>query len=313
MGKNDVAIRCNLVSLSAEGSYEDKRMLDHSADEIPTEEARTLIAAVDDALGTPERRFFAGVSYRNCLLWENPPELGAFTPPHDILGQGIAAFLPRSELFAELQKKSFELLNDHEINVARAKRGLKKANSIWFWSPGKKPALPSFSELHGLKGTVISAVDLMRGIALCAGMDAPVVAGATGTFDTDYGAKARAAIAAFQSGADYVYVHIEAPDECGHRAELHNKIESIARIDARTLGPVKDWLDAHGEAFRILLLPDHPTPVSLRTHTGEAVPFVIYDSEHEQHSSISCYCEKAFASAPLYEDGPSLLKLFLEK
>lgn len=315
MREQDVAFRMNLLTVSEDDvPYEEKTMIDHSADEISTQEADALVLAMQDAFGTEARRFHTGVSYRHCMLWENPVSVPEFSRPHDILGLKIREHLPE-EPFLSLMKESFRVLNHHPVNEARRARGLKPANSAWFWSPGMRPALPNFKEKYGLDGCVISAVDLIRGIAKVAGMPAPLVEGATGTFHTDYRAKARAAIEAFQGGANFVYVHVEAPDECGHRAEIDNKVASIEKLDSEVLAPVKAWLDECGEDYRILFLPDHPTPIQIRTHAREAVPFVIYDSRHSLDSRIDCYTEKnltEFGSVYL-EEGPMLMDLFLER
>ena len=314
MRENDVAFRVNLLTVSDEGeAYEDKVMIDHSADEITTEEAAELMKALHEAFGNDARRFYAGVSYRHCMLWENPPYIPDFTRPHDILGQKITTYLP-SEEYLSLMKASFDVLNHHPVNEARRARGLKPANSAWFWSPGMRPSLPNFNEKYSLSGCVISAVDLIRGIGKVAGMPAPVVPGATGTFHTDYRAKADAAIEAFATGHDFVYVHVEAPDECGHRAEVENKIASIEFLDSKILSVVKSWLDSCGDDYRILVLPDHPTPIEIRTHAREAVPFLIYDSRNEIDSGISCYCEKEIAekASVRLDDGVLLMDLFLK-
>ena len=282
MQPDETAYRCNLVTLSDDGDYDDKIILDHSADEIPTDEADLLIKALEEAFGNNVRRFYTGVSYRHCLIQKNGNDKYEFMRPHDILGKRIGDYLPRTdnggEEFYRLMKDSFDVLNHHPVNEARRARGLKPANSAWLWSPGKKPQLPNFHEKWGLCGAVISAVDLIKGIGLCAGMRSIDVEGATGNVHTNYTGKADAAISAFQDGCDFVYVHVEAPDECGHRAELENKIRSIELIDQQILKPVYDYLKKSGEAFKIMVLPDHPTPIRLRTHTISPVPFLIYDS-----------------------------------
>ncbi len=314
MRDDDVAFRCNLLTVSDDDTpYEEKKMIDHSADEITTAEADELMKALHEAFGNDARRFHTGVSYRHCMLWENPPEIPDFARPHDILTKTIGEYLPR-EPYRSLMADSFEVLSKHPVNVERRRRGLKPANSAWFWSPGKRPALPNFTEKFGLNGTIISAVDLIRGIAKVAGLDAPEVPGATGTFHTDYRAKAEAAIQAFSSGKDFVYLHVEAPDECGHRAEIENKVASIEKLDAEILSVVKNYLDQCGNPYRILFLPDHPTPIEIRTHAREAVPFVIYDSEKPIESGIAKYCEREFEKTTLFlDEGPKLMPLFLEK
>ncbi len=285
MQPDETAYRCNVVTLSDDGAYEDKIILDHSADEITTAEADELIKALEEKLGNEYRRFYTGVSYRHCLIWKNGDDKYPFMRPHDILGKRIGEYLPREEdggaEFLRLMKESFDILNHHPVNEARRARGLKPANSAWLWSPGKKPQLPNFKEHWGLDAAVISAVDLIKGIGLCAGMKSIDVEGATGNVHTNYDGKAQAAIQAFCDGADYVYIHVEGPDECGHRAETENKVRSIELIDKKILAPVYEYLKESGEDYRIMILPDHPTPLRLRTHTIDPVPFMIYDPKVE--------------------------------
>ncbi len=294
---NETAYRCNVVTLSDEGEdYDDKIILDHSADEITTAEADELIKALQEKFGDDIRKFYTGVSYRHCLIWKNGNDTYPFMRPHDILGKRIGEYLPKEENgggeFYRLMRESFDVLNHHPINEARRARGLKPANSAWLWSPGKKPALPNFREQWDLRGAVISAVDLIKGIALCAGMSSIDVEGATGNVHTNYKGKADAAIKAFSDGYDYVYVHVEAPDECGHRAELDNKVLSIEKIDSEILKPVYEYLSARGEDFKILVLPDHPTPIRLRTHTIDPVPFFLYSS-NASCDGVDCFSEES--------------------
>ncbi|MBQ4091318.1 MAG: cofactor-independent phosphoglycerate mutase [Clostridia bacterium] len=302
MREDEVAFRCNVVALSEGGDYDEKIMLDHSADEISTAEADELIRSLDAALGNELRRFYTGVSYRHCLLWRGASDTYDFTRPHDILGQPIKEHLPRGDggrVFYDLMRASYDILEHHPVNEARRARGLLAANSIWLWSPGKKPALPSFSEKWGLCGAVISAVDLIKGIGICAGMRSIDVEGATGNVHTNYAGKAQAAIDAFRNGADYVYVHVEAPDECGHRAETDNKVRAIELIDSGILAPVLQYLEGCGEDFKIMVLPDHPTPLRLRTHTMDPVPFMVYTSS-KQHVGVDVFCEQQAAETGLY-------------
>ena len=313
MQADETAYRCNVVTLSDEGEYEDKIILDHSADEITTAEADELIKALQEKLGNERRRFYTGVSYRHCLIEKNGNDKYPFMRPHDILGQRIGDYLPRVEdggaEFLEMMKESFDILNHHPVNEARRARGLKPANSAWFWSPGKKPQLPNFKEKWSLNGAVISAVDLIKGIGLCAGMHSIDVDGATGNVHTNYEGKAQAAIDAFKEGYDYVYIHVEGPDECGHRAETENKVLSVELIDRKILSPVYEYLKESGEAFRILVLPDHPTPIRLRTHTIDPVPFMIYDSEKVQHG-VDCFSEETAAAKDNYvANGYTLMEL----
>ena len=316
MQPDETAYRCNVVTLTDDGEYEDKIILDHSADEITTAEANELIRALDERLGNQYRKFYTGVSYRHCLIWKNGNDGYNFMRPHDILGRRIGEFLPRcndgGEEFYRLMKDSFEILNHHPVNEARRARGLKPANSAWLWSPGKKPQLPNFYHKWELNAAVISAVDLIKGIALCAGMRSIDVDGATGNLHTNYKGKADAAISAFKDGCDYVYVHVEAPDECGHRAELENKIASIEAIDKQILSPVSDYLAACGDDYRIMVLPDHPTPIRLRTHTIDPVPFMIFDPK-TAHNGVACFAEKsATAKNDYVENGYRLMEILLK-
>lgn len=317
MEPDQTAYRCNLVTLSEEQDcYEDRVMIDHSADEISTEEADVLIHALQDALGNAQRTFYTGVSYRHCILWHGGDEHYNFMRPHDIPGRVIRDYLPKEEdggaPFLALMKQSYEILKHHPINEARRARGLRPANSAWLWSPGRKPQLPSFKEKWGLDATVISAVDLIKGIGICAGMQTVNVPGATGNVHTNYDGKAAAAISAFRDGSDYVYVHVEAPDECGHRAEIENKVLSIELIDKKILAPVLSYLESTGEDFRILVLPDHPTPIRLRTHTSNPVPFFLYCSDCA-HKGTEVFSEAAGASTGYYlPDGFELMNLMVK-
>ncbi len=316
MQPDETAYRCNVVTLSEDEDYDDKIILDHSADEITTGEANELILALQKELGNDQRTFYTGVSYRHCLIMKNGNDTYPFMRPHDILGRRIGEYLPRKddggEEFYSMMKKSFEILDRHPVNEARRARGLKPANSAWFWSPGKKPQLPNFKEKWGLDGTVISAVDLIKGIGLCAGMRSIDVEGATGNVHTNYTGKANAAIRAFEEGNDFVYIHVEGPDECGHRAETENKVLAIEQIDEKILAPVHDYLKSLGEPFRIMVLPDHPTPVRLRTHTILPVPFFIYDSEEEKNG-VESYTEESAAATGVYiKNGYTLLEQLIK-
>lgn len=318
MQPDETAYRCNIVTLSDNGeAYEDKIILDHSADEITTAEADELVKALQAELGDDIKTFHTGISYRHCLIWKNGDDKYNFNRPHDILGQRIGDYLPRTEdggaAFLDLMRRSFDILNHHPVNEARRARGLKPANSAWLWSPGKKPQLPSFEEKWGLKGAVISAVDLIKGIGLCAGMRSIDVEGVTGNYHTNYKGKADAAIQAFRDGYEYVYVHVEAPDECGHRAETENKVLSIEKIDAEILAPVLAYLRACGEPFKIMVLPDHPTPVRLRTHTISPVPFFIYSSECEVEGVCEFSEESAAAKNNYHPCGYQLMEYLTDK
>ena len=317
MTPDETAYRCNVVTISDEGEYEDKIMLDHSADEITTAEADELIKALEAHFGNELRHFYTGVSYRHCILWKDGNDTYDFARPHDIIGRCIRDYLPSEENgggeFRRLMKESFEVLNHHPVNEARRARGLKPANSAWLWSPGKKPRLPDFTEKWGVSGTVISAVDLIKGIGLCAGMKSIDVEGATGNVHTNYDGKAQAAMDAFRDGADLVYVHVEGPDECGHRAETDNKVRAIELIDQKILKPVYEYLQSSAEDFKILVLPDHPTPIELRTHSREPVPFFLYDSRRDTEG-VATYTEATAAETGVYvPDGFTLLERVIER
>ena len=319
MQPDETAYRCNVVTLSEkEEKYEDKIILDHSADEITTAEADKLIKTLEEKLGNEFRKFYTGVSYRHCLIWKDGNDKYNFMRPHDILGKRIGEYLPREEdggaEFLELMKKSYDILKDHPVNLDRKARGLKPANSAWLWSPGKKPQLPSFKQKWGLDASVISAVDLIKGIGLCAEMESIDVEGATGNVHTNYDGKSAAAIDAFKRGKELVYVHVEGPDECGHRAEIENKVLSVELIDKKILLPVYNYLKDCGEAFKIMILPDHPTPIRIRTHSMDAVPFMIYSSNDEIVSGVSTFNEKTARAANNYNpNGFTLMDEFIEK
>lgn len=315
MADNETAIRANIVALGGSGSYEDLVMLDHSSDEIPTEEARVLINAIQEKFGNDILKFYCGISYRHCLIWKDCPEFTDFSRPHDIIGRKIGDYLPKNESsrpMLELMKASYDFLNEHPLNKDREARGLKKANSLWLWSPGKKPSLPSFKEKTGLNASVVCAVDLIKGIGFCAGMNVPYVEGATGAAETNYAGKRDAAIKELENGADLVYIHVEAPDECGHQGKANEKIKAIENIDKHILLGIVEYLNAKGEPYKILLLPDHPTPISARTHTRAPVPFVIYDSQNEYDNGSIVYCEKSGEQGSLTLDrGEMLMELLI--
>ena len=313
----DVTLRCNLVTLSDDEDYENKTILDYCADDISSEEAKIIIEYIQEKLGNDVFRFYPGVSYRHCLVWSNGnPHPGVLTPPHDITGKVITDYIPKGEAVDELydlMKKSYDLLKDHPVNQARIARGKRPANSIWLWGEGTKPLLDNFSEKFGIKGSMISAVDLLKGIAICAGMNSVDVDGATGYLDTNFDGKCKAAIEEFKNGADLVYVHVEAPDECGHRGEIENKVKAIEMIDEHILGPVVEFLKGYDD-FAVLVCPDHPTPLSIRTHTSTPVPYLIYDSKNEINSGVKVFCEKEARETGNYiEKGFTMMNYFLTK
>lgn len=316
MKDDDIAFRCNLVTVTEEEPYAKKKIIDHSADEITTEEASELIKSIQEALGSEITKFYKGISYRHLLIWNKGSMNVKLTPPHDILERCIEDYLPEGsngEKILEMMEQSYEILKNHPINIKRQEKGLNPANSIWIWGEGTKPILPSFEEKFGKKGTMISAVDLLKGIAIAAKMQSIDVEGATGNIHTNFDGKAKACIDALKSGQEFVYVHIEAPDECGHRGELENKIKSIELIDSKVVSYIKNELDQLGEPYKLMVVPDHPTPLSIRTHTSEPVPYVIYTSNKEQSSQLSYDEESAMKSGHFIKDGFKLMEYFLEE
>ncbi|TAH67752.1 MAG: cofactor-independent phosphoglycerate mutase [Anaerolineaceae bacterium] len=278
MKETDIAIRCNLVTLSEEGSYEDKIIIDHSSGEISTEDAGVLLEAVRDELENENYKYYKGTSYRHLTIWENGKVI-PLMEPHDILGKRIGKYLPKDEALKSMMIKSYDILNEHPLNIERKKKGLNKANSIWFWGAGTKPALSSFEEKYNKKGAMISAVDLLKGIAVGAGMKVIDVPGANGTLHTNYEGKASAAIdVLLKQNYDFVYIHVEAPDEMGHQGNIENKIKAIQYLDQRVIKPVVEGMEVSGEDYRMLIMPDHPTPIHLRTHTDDPVPYLLYDN-----------------------------------
>lgn len=312
MKDTDVALRCNIVTLSEEEPYEEKRILDHSSGEISTEEAAILLEAVKKELEKEGYRFYVGTSYRHCLIWEQG-QVVELTPPHDVLGQVIGQHLPADAVLRGMQKKSYEILADHPVNRERKAKGLNPANSLWFWGAGTKPILTSFEEKNHKKGVMISAVDLLKGIAVGAGMDNICVEGANGGLDTNYEGKARAAVDALVNGGyDFAYIHVEAPDEMGHQGSIEKKIKAIENLDGRVIRLVKEGLDASGEEYRLLVLPDHPTPIRVRTHTSDPVPYVLYDSRRLQEHTWKYNEKEAKASGNYIAEGHTLMAYFLE-
>lgn len=279
MKDTDVALRCNIVTISEEDvPFEEKIIIDHSSSEISTEECAVLLQAVAEQLSTEEFQFYVGTSYRHCLIW-NQGQVIELTQPHDVLGQVIGQYLPKNQKFYEMMKKSYDILVNHPINIRRKEQGLNPANCCWFWGAGTKPALSSFEEKTGKKGVMISAVDLLKGIAVGAGMATVQVEGANGGLNTNYEGKVDAAVKALvDENYDFAYIHVEAPDEMGHQGSVEKKVKAIEYLDSRVIGPVVERLAAAGEDFRLLVLPDHPTPIRVRTHTSDNVPYLLYDS-----------------------------------
>ena len=312
----DVAIRCNVVTLSDEEAYEDKIMLDYSAGEISSEEAKELIKSVESELGNELFHFYSGVSYRHCLIWENGSVNQELTPPHDILNKNINSYLPKNPKLLDLMKKSYDLLKNHPINLARMEKGSNPANSIWLWGEGTKPNLQNFTEKTGLKGSMISAVDLLKGMAIGSKMTSIDVDGATGTLHTNYKGKLDAATKTLlEDGNDFVYIHLEGPDECGHQGDMAGKISAIEQIDEKLLKPLLANLDEAKEDYRLLIMPDHPTPLCIRTHTNAAIPFMLYSSKNEYSGNLNTYSESSATSTGLIvEEGYTLINhLFDEK
>ena len=308
----DTTFRTNVVTLSDDENYEDKTMIDYSSDEITTEESSQLIAAVNEALRTDEYEFFSGISYRHLMVWHNKENRFELTPPHDISDRKITEYLPKDETLLTLMKKSYDILKDHPVNLDRIKRGLRPANSIWIWGNGTKPNLNTYAEKFSIKGAVVSAVDLIKGIGVCAGLDVIDVIGATGNVHTNFDGKAEAAIKALRNGADFVYVHLEAPDEAGHRREIDNKVRAIELIDEKIVAPILAALKEDNEEYAILVMPDHPTPLAIKTHTSDPVPYIIYKSGNCSESKNVSYTEaEARKTGVVTENGYMLInKLF---
>lgn len=318
LAAEDLSFRCNLVTLSEHEPYEKKKMLDYSADEISTEEAGELMEEVAGRLGDAVFNFYAGMSYRHLLVWKGGSrEAFQLTPPHDITGREIGEHLPkgaRGRVLLDLMVASASFLGKQEVNRKRVERGLRPANSLWFWGEGKKPLLPSFKEKYGLEGSVISAVDLIKGIGILAGLEATAVPGATGNLTTDFRGKAQKALQELRDGKDFVYIHVEAPDEAGHRGELENKIRAIEEIDEKVVGEMLRGLEEFPD-YRIMVLADHPTPLSLLTHTGEAVPFCLYQKSRAKTfaNEKKKFCEKNAAGELYFAQGHELTDYFLQK
>ena len=313
LNPEDVTYRCNMVMLSGEEDVADTTMMDYCAGEISTAEADELISALREEIAKDGIELYTGVSYRHCLVLRDAETGADLTPPHDISLKPVRDYLPKgtnSELLLSIINTSRRIFKDHPVNLKRIAEGKHPATSVWFWGEGRKPSLKLFEDEYGLKGAVISAVDLIKGIAICAGMDSIDVEGATGNVDTNFKGKAMAAVKALRDGADYVYIHMEAPDECGHRHEVDNKILSIEKIDSDVVRVIKE--EMAGEDYSMMILTDHPTPIEVMTHVSDPVPFVIYRSGKVLGNGAHMYSEKEGEKTGLFfESGPALLKYFL--
>ncbi|MCR4893089.1 MAG: cofactor-independent phosphoglycerate mutase [Lachnospiraceae bacterium] len=315
MKDTDVAIRTNIVTLTEdEGlSFEEQTILDHSSGEISTEDCAILLKAVREELENESYRFYVGTSYRHCLIWDKGQVQDLF-PPHDHLGEVIGAYLPKDEALKGMMKRSYEILKNHPLNLERKKQGLNPANCLWFWGAGTKPLLSPFEEKTGLKGVMISAVDLLKGIAIGASMKVIPVEGANGGLHTNYRGKAMAAVKALRDeGYDFAYIHVEAPDEMGHQGSVEKKVESIEHLDKEVIGVVYEELSRSGQDFRMAVLPDHPTPIAVRTHTSEAVPYLIYDSTDRLSHSYHYNEREAEETGVYLEKGPMLMDRLLKR
>ena len=313
MDEDDVIFRSNIVTLTESEPYAQKTILDHSSGEISTEDADVLMDAIRAKFNSDTFRFYTGTSYRHILVWKGG-RVCQLEPPHNHLGKVIGPYLPQEVALRRMMEESFDILNNHPLNLARAAQGKHKANSLWFWGAGTKPRVQNFYEKTGLKGAMISAVDLLKGIAVGAGMEVCQVPGATGSIDTNYEGKAQAAIdALLRDGCDYVYIHVEAPDEMGHQGRTQDKVKSIEYLDSRLIARVKQAMEEANEDFRILVLPDHPTPIRIRTHTADPVPYLLYDSTR-QLKKRERFTEEAARNANNFEpNGYRLLEKLMER
>ncbi|MBQ8812781.1 MAG: cofactor-independent phosphoglycerate mutase [Bacteroidales bacterium] len=311
MKDTDIALRCNIVTISEEGGpFEEKTIIDHSSGEISTEECGVLLEAVKAELQNETYQFYVGTSYRHCLIW-NQGQVMELSQPHDVLGQVIGQYLPEDENLLYMMKRSYEILVDHPINIERKKKGLNPANCCWFWGAGTKPMLSSFEEKNHKKGMMVSAVDLLKGIAVGAGMGVAHVEGANGGLHTNYEGKVQAALDALKNGYDFAYIHVEAPDEMGHQGSVEKKVQAIEYLDKRVVGPLTESLDREGTPYRLLVMPDHPTPIRVRTHTSDSIPYLLYDSTDLKEESWNYNEKEAKASGNMEPEGHKLIdKLF---
>ena len=317
MKEMDESFRVNFITVEAteSGKYEDFIIKDHASGDITTEESEVLLDVIKEAFEKENIKFYLGTQYRHCMIISNEKTECDFVPPHDVLERATGEYLPKgidAEMFVEMTKKSYELLANHPINKDRIARGLNPANSIWIWGQGTKPALPNLNEKYGVKGCVISAVDLIKGIGYFAGIERIEVEGATGNIHTDFEAKAQAAIDAYKNGKDFIYLHLEGTDECSHQGSLENKIKCAEYIDQRCVKHIVEYLRNAGERFKVLVVPDHRTPLSIRTHSSDPVPYLIYDSGNETlvDTSKQFNEQSAYKSGNHYEDGYKLTDYF---
>lgn len=311
---NQTAFRANLVTLSDEADYSEKTMLDYSAGEISTDESRSLMTDIEKALGGGDVHFYPGVSYRHLFVWTDAPKNFNLTPPHDISDKKVTEYLPSDERILDLMKKSEEILKNHPVNQARIAQGKNPATSMWIWGEGTRPSLDSFYSQYSKNGAVVSAVDLIKGIAILAGMKSIDVDGATGNIHTNFDGKAKAsADALLKDGADLVYVHLEAPDECGHQGDAIGKTRSLELIDEKVIAYIKKQLDDAGEDYVFMVMPDHPTPVSTKTHSSEPVPCVIYKKGENKNNDFCFTEEYARKYGEKIDTGYSIMKIFLDK
>ncbi len=313
MEPDDIVFRCNLVTLTEAEPYEEKTIMDHSSGEISTADADILMDAIREQFQNETFQFYTGTSYRHIMIWKHG-RICRLEPPHDHLTKVIEPFLPNEPALREMMEKSFEILNNHPLNLARAAAGKNKANSLWYWGAGTRPTLQNFQEKTGLKGAMISAVDLLKGIAVGAGMQVCHVPGATGSIDTNWEGKAQAAIdALLKDGCDFAYIHVEAPDEMAHQGLVMEKVKSIEYLDSRIVDPVCKAMEAAGEDYKMLILPDHPNLLRLRTHTGAPVPYVLFDSTRQRKSTAHYNEAEAKLAGILESHGEKLLERFLKK
>ena len=314
MKDTDIAIRCNIVTISDDDvPFEEKTIIDHSSSEISTEDCAVLLKAVMDELQNETYQFYVGTSYRHCLIWDKG-EVVELTPPHDVLGRVINEYLPEDKALYDMMKKSYDILVNHPINVERKKQGLNPANWCWFWGAGTKPMLSSFEEKTGKKGLMVSAVDLLKGIAVGAGMGVVEVEGANGGLHTNYAGKVDAALKALtEDGYDFVYIHVEAPDEMGHQGSVERKVQAIEYLDEKVIKPMVDTLNEKGVDFRMLVLPDHPTPICVRTHTSDSVPYMLYDSTNLLDKDWNYNEDEAKTSGNFIEKGHEIIDYLFSK